>query len=123
MGSFRERPMRFALARTEAFKRAQEPDCLLASPATTRGILFLSRRRARGPVGPRPYLTNHRFISPYSGATFPSPRVIDPIPNPPTADHPHCGGARPDIPAASSRSDRVNSYPGYGTLLDQHRLA
>ena len=51
MGPFLERSMTFAPARGEAFKRAQEPDRLLASPATTRGILFLSRRRGRGPAG------------------------------------------------------------------------
>ena len=53
MGSFLERSMRFAPARGEAFKRAKEPDRLLASPATTRGILFLSRRWARGRIQPR----------------------------------------------------------------------
>jgi hypothetical protein len=53
MGSFRERPVTFAPARAEAFKRAQEPDRHLASPATTRGVLFLSRRRVRGTIGPR----------------------------------------------------------------------
>ncbi len=45
--------MKFAPARTEAFKRAQDPDRLLASPATTRGILFLSRCWARGWIQPR----------------------------------------------------------------------
>ena len=45
--------MAFAPARAEAFKRAKEPDRLLASPATTRGILFHSRRWARGPNRPR----------------------------------------------------------------------
>ena len=72
MGSFRERPMTFAPARAEAFKRAQEPDRLLASPATTRGVLFLSRRRARGPIGPRvPTSRSHFLISPYSVVRFP----------------------------------------------------
>ena len=51
MGSFRERSMAFAPARAEAFQRAQEPDRFIASPATTRGILFLLRRRARGQTG------------------------------------------------------------------------
>jgi hypothetical protein len=45
--------MRFAPARVEAFERAQEPDCRTASPATTRGILFLSRQWARGSIEPR----------------------------------------------------------------------
>jgi len=51
--SFRERSMRFAPARAEAFERAQEPDRRNASPATTRGILFLSRQWARGSIEPR----------------------------------------------------------------------
>jgi hypothetical protein len=73
MGPFRERSMRFAPARAEAFKRAQEPDRLLASPATTRGVLFLSRRRVRGPMGPRTHTSrSHCIISPCSGVTCPS---------------------------------------------------
>jgi hypothetical protein len=45
--------MRFAPARGEAFQRAQELDRLIASPATTRGVLFLSRHWSRDPMGPR----------------------------------------------------------------------
>jgi hypothetical protein len=86
--------MRFAPARAEAFKRAQEPDRLLASPATTRGVLFLSRRRSRGPIGPRdPTSRGHWVISPYFGVRFPSSRVIDSIP-----DHPRCGAVAPATP-------------------------
>jgi hypothetical protein len=67
--------MRFAPARAEAFERAQEPDRRNASPATTRGILFLSRQWARGSIGPRVPTSHSRFlISPNAWVRFPSSR-------------------------------------------------
>jgi hypothetical protein len=62
--------LRFAPARGEAFKRAKEPDRLPASPATTRGIRFLSRRWARGWRQPRFLLTDLPLSQPSSPTTI-----------------------------------------------------
>jgi hypothetical protein len=68
--------LRFAPARGEAFKRAKEPDRLPVSPATTRGIRFLSRRWARGWRQPRFLLTDLSLSQPSSPTTITADRGI-----------------------------------------------